>query len=89
MSQPNIIQEITNASAVLFKKSLKFYTLADLIKKTHVRQKNLYEMCFQYPTKGKFKFNYNGIFVHNIFFIRNRIQGLEKNMAKELLLFGS
>ncbi len=54
MSSKSIVQEVTEASAVLFKKSIKFYTLQDLIKHKTNKYKNLYEMCFQYPTKGFF-----------------------------------
>lgn len=48
----NVIQEVTKASAVFFKKSIKFFTYEDLVKHAHERHKNLYEMCFQYPTLG-------------------------------------
>ena len=55
MSKKNIIQEITDASCILFKKSMKSYNLNDLlIHKSH-RDKNLYELCFQYPSKGILK----------------------------------
>jgi len=85
MSQPNAIQEVTKASAVFFKKTLKFYAFPDLIKHTQDRHKNLYEMCFQYPTRGlKMSFLYK-----IQFFIRPRIQSLEKDLAEKLLLYGS
>lgn len=55
MSQSSLIEEVTKASAVFFKKTLKYYTAQDMLKNIHQRNKNLYEMCFQYPTKGLIK----------------------------------
>lgn len=54
MSENKTIQEITKASSIFFKKTLRYYTFEDIISKAKRPYKNLYEMCFQYPTKGFF-----------------------------------
>lgn len=52
MSENKTIQEITKASSVFFRKTFKYYTFDDIMKQAKRPYKNLYEMCFQYPTKG-------------------------------------
>jgi hypothetical protein len=48
------LKKLSETAALIYSKTIKTYTLSDVIKHRNIPFKNLYEICSSYPSNGIF-----------------------------------
>ena len=52
------LKKLSETAALIYSKTIKTYTLKDIVRHRYIPHKNLYEICSSYPSNGKLFFFY-------------------------------